>query len=97
MAGWRVHTPVADVLPAERTSYRSQLIPVTPYIFVVCSEAFYRCPHMVRAIDAALRAEQTARAGRRDLPDPAYRFLAALDGDLVGLDPAGVDYYAPLA
>lgn len=59
------HSPIAHALTVERTSYRSQLIPVTPYILVACAEAFYRYPEMIRVIDAAMPAQEIARAGRR--------------------------------
>lgn len=59
------HSPIAHALTVERTSYRSQLIPVTPYILVACAEAFYRYPEMIRMIDAAMPAQEIARVGRR--------------------------------
>ncbi len=59
------HSPIAHRLTTERTSYQSQLIPVTPYILVACAEAFLRYPDMVRAIDAAMPAEQVGASGRR--------------------------------
>ena len=59
------HAPIAEALTAERTSYSSQLIPVTAYIIVGCCEAFLRYPDMMRHIDAALPAEEIARAGHR--------------------------------
>ncbi len=59
------HSPIAQALTAERTSYRSQLIPVTAYIVVACAETFYRYPAMIEAIDAAMPAEEIGRAGRR--------------------------------
>jgi hypothetical protein len=58
------HAPIAHRLTAERTSYQSQLIPVTPYILVACAEAFLRYPEMVRTIDAAMPAERIGAAGR---------------------------------
>ncbi len=59
------HAPIAGALTAERTSYSSQLIPVTAYIIVGCCEAFLRYPEMMRHIDAALPAEKIALAGHR--------------------------------
>ncbi|MFZ4520022.1 MAG: hypothetical protein ACOYOP_16655, partial [Microthrixaceae bacterium] len=59
------HSPIAHQLTSERTSYQSQLIPVTPYILVACCEAFLRYPEMMRAIDAALPAERIGALGRR--------------------------------
>lgn len=59
------HSPISQKLTLERTSYSSQLIPVTPYIIVACAEAFYRYPEMMRTIDAALPAEQIGLAGHR--------------------------------
>jgi hypothetical protein len=59
------HSPISAQLTAERTSYSSQLIPVTAYIVVACAEAFHRYPAMMRTIDAALPAEEIGRAGHR--------------------------------
>lgn len=59
------HAPISERLTLERTSYSSQLIPVTPYILVACAEAFLRYPDMMRTIDAALPAEQIGLAGHR--------------------------------
>jgi hypothetical protein len=59
------HGPIARALTAERTSYSSQLIPVTAYIVVACAETFYRYPAMMEVIDAAMPAEEIGRAGRR--------------------------------
>jgi hypothetical protein len=36
------HSPIAKRLTLERTSYSSQLIPVTAYILVACFESWYR-------------------------------------------------------
>lgn len=58
------HSPIAYQLTTERTSYRSQMIPVTPYILVACAETFSRYPDMVRRIDAAMPAEEIGRRGR---------------------------------
>jgi hypothetical protein len=57
------HSPIARELTAQRTSYSSQLIPVTAYILVSCCEAFLRYPDLMRQIDAAMPAEQIALAG----------------------------------
>lgn len=59
------HAPLAHRLTNERTSYQSQMIPVTPYILVACAEAFGRYPDLVRRIDAAMPAEEIGRRGRR--------------------------------
>jgi hypothetical protein len=59
------HSPISARLTAERTSYSSQLIPVTAYILVACAEAFGRYPEMMRRIDAALPADRIGVAGRR--------------------------------
>jgi hypothetical protein len=59
------HGPISHQLTSERTSYQSQMIPVTPYILVACGETFLRYPEMMRVIDAAMPAEQIGAAGRR--------------------------------
>ena len=59
------HSPISHRLTSERTSYQSQLIPVTPYILVACGETFVRYPEMMRTIDAAMPAEQIGASGRR--------------------------------
>lgn len=59
------HSPLAHRLTNERTSYQSQLIPVTPYILVACAESFGRYAAMMRTIDAAMPAEEIGRLGRR--------------------------------
>ncbi len=59
------HAPISKQLTIERTSYSSQLIPVTAYIVVACAETFYRYPEMMRTIDAALPAEEIGQQGRR--------------------------------
>lgn len=59
------HAPISHRLTLERTSYQSQMIPVTPYILVACGESFFRYPDMMRAIDAAMPAEEIGAAGRR--------------------------------
>lgn len=59
------HSPISKQLTLERTSYTSQLIPVTAYILVACVEAWYRYPEMMRLIDAARPAYDIGAAGRR--------------------------------
>lgn len=59
------HGPIAQALTIERTSYRSQLIPVTPYILVACAESFLRYPEMMKAIDAARPAGDIGLTGHR--------------------------------
>jgi hypothetical protein len=59
------HSPISRELTAQRTSYASQLIPVTAYILVGCCEAFLRYPEMMRRIDAAMPVEDIVRAGGR--------------------------------
>lgn len=59
------HSPIAYRLTNERTSYQSQMIPVTPYILVACAETFLRYPEMMRTIDAAMPADQIGASGRR--------------------------------
>lgn len=59
------HAPISKVLTSERTSLESALIPVTAYIVVACAEAFLRYPAMIRAIDAAMPAEEIGRRARR--------------------------------
>jgi len=59
------HSPISRELTAQRTSYSSQLIPVTAYILVGCSEAFLRYPELMRAIDAAMPVEEIVQAGHR--------------------------------
>jgi len=57
--------PVTSHLVAERTSYASQLIPVTPYVTVSCIEAFLRYPEAVATITAAMSPEEIGAAARR--------------------------------
>ena len=59
------HSPIAQALSAERTSLESKLIPVTAYVVTACVECWYRYPEMIRAIDAAMPAEDIGRIGRR--------------------------------
>ena len=58
------HSPVAHRLTTERTSYQSQMIPVTSYILIACCEAFLRYPDLMRAISAAMPPEEIGAAGR---------------------------------
>jgi hypothetical protein len=57
--------PVTSHLIAERTSYSSQLIPVTQYVTVSCIEAFLRYPEAVTTIAAAMPPEEIGAAARR--------------------------------
>ena len=57
--------PVTSHLVAERTSYSSQLIPVTPYVTVSCIEAFLRYPEAVATIATAMPPEEIGAAARR--------------------------------
>jgi hypothetical protein len=59
------HSPISQTLTAQRTSYSSQLIPVTAYIVVSCCEAFLRYPDLMARIDAARPAEEIALVGHR--------------------------------
>jgi hypothetical protein len=59
------HSPISRELTAQRTSYSSQLIPVTAYILVSCCEAFLRYPELMAAIDEALPAEEIGLVGHR--------------------------------
>jgi hypothetical protein len=59
------HSPISRALTAERTALESALIPVTAYIVVACAESFLRYADMMRAIDAALPAEEIGRRARR--------------------------------
>jgi hypothetical protein len=59
------HSPISLELTRQRTSYTSQLIPVTAYILVSCCEAFLRYPDLMRQIDRARPAEQIGRVGHR--------------------------------
>lgn len=59
------HSAISKVMTAERTSLESGLIPVSAYILVACSEAYFRYPEMVAAIDKAMPAEEIGRQGRR--------------------------------
>jgi hypothetical protein len=57
--------PISRGLTAERTSLESKIIPVSAYVVTACVEAFLRYPEMMRAIDAALPAEEIGRRARR--------------------------------
>jgi hypothetical protein len=59
------HSPIAKALTSERTSLESQLIPVTAYIVVACTEAFLRYGDMASIIDRAMPAEEIGRRARR--------------------------------
>jgi hypothetical protein len=59
------HSPISLELTRQRTSYTSQLIPVTAYILVSCCEAFLRYPDLMRQIDQAMPAEQIGLAGHQ--------------------------------
>jgi hypothetical protein len=59
------HAPISKQLTLERTALGSQLIPVTAYILVACTEAFYRYPDMMRRIEAAMSPEEIGRSGHR--------------------------------
>jgi len=59
------HAPISKQLTLERTALGSQLIPVTAYILVACTEAFWRYPEMMRRIEAAMPPEEIGRAGHR--------------------------------
>ena len=64
--GWLATiNPITKRLVAERTSYSSQLIPVTPYVMVSCVEAFLRYPDAVAVITAAMEPEEIGVAARR--------------------------------
>jgi hypothetical protein len=59
------HSPISRALTAERTALESALIPVTAYIVVACTESYLRYADMMRAIDAAMPAEEIGRRARR--------------------------------
>jgi hypothetical protein len=59
------HGPISLELTLQRTSYTSQLIPVTAYILISCCETFLRYPDLMRRIDEALPAEQIGLVGHR--------------------------------
>ena len=64
--GWLATiNPITKRLVAERTSYSSQLIPVTPYVMVSCIEAFLRYPDVVATIAAAMEPEEIGMEARR--------------------------------
>lgn len=57
--------PIAKRLTDERTSLESRIIPVSAYVVTSCVEAFLRYPDLLRAIDAAMPAEEIGRRARR--------------------------------
>jgi hypothetical protein len=59
------HSDISSRLTKERTSLESRLIPVSAYVVVSCIEALLRYPEMMRAIDAAMPAEEIGRRARR--------------------------------
>ena len=59
------HSEISASLTKERTSLESRLIPVSAYVIVSCIEALTRYPEMMRAIDAAMPAEEIGRRARR--------------------------------
>ena len=59
------HADISRKLTTERTSLESRLIPVSAYITVSCVESIVRYAEMMRAIDAALPAEEIGRRARR--------------------------------
>ena len=64
--GWLATiNPITKRLVAERTSYSSQLIPVTPYVMVSCIETFLRYPDAVATITAAMEPEEIGMEARR--------------------------------
>lgn len=73
------HAPISKALTEERTSLESALIPVTAYIVVACAESYLRYPEMMRAIDAAMPAEEIGRQARRPgcQVDPCYLWSVA--------------------
>ena len=92
------HAPISKALTQERTSLESALIPVTAYIVVACAESYLRYPEMVRAIDAAMPAEEIGRRARRPgcQVDPCYLWSIAnfflLGRKIMAMvDPAGDD------
>ena len=59
------HGEITKAMVTQRTALESRLIPVTAYILVAAAEAWHRWPDLVRAIDAARRAEDIGLAARR--------------------------------
>jgi hypothetical protein len=59
------HSHISERMTAERTALESALIPVTAYILCAATEAWYRHPSIIAAIDAARPAEELGAAGRR--------------------------------
>jgi len=87
--------PIAKQLTEERTSLESRIIPVSAYVVTSCVEAFLRYPDLLRAIDAAMPAEEIGRRARRPgCPVNAVRIWTIPNLWLIGrrvwsaLDPA---------
>jgi hypothetical protein len=59
------HSLISGRMTSERTALESALIPVSAYILVAATEAWFRHPAMIAAIDAAKPAGDIGRAGRR--------------------------------
>ncbi|MCC5951720.1 MAG: hypothetical protein JJU45_06445 [Acidimicrobiia bacterium] len=59
------HSRISRDMTVRRTSYDSQLIPVSAYILVACAESYRRWPDMVRQITAAMDPAEIARHGHR--------------------------------
>ena len=97
------HSEISSQLTKERTSLESRLIPVSAYVIVSCIEALARYPDMMRAIDAAMPAEEIGRRARRpgcrvntvhlwtlaNLPLVGRKVLSTIDPSL-GHDVAGL-------
>jgi hypothetical protein len=77
------HSPIAHRLTTERTSYQSQMIPVTSYILIACCEAFLRYPDLMRTIAAAMDPEEIGSDSSSDEPPLTWRELLVLS--LIGL------------
>jgi hypothetical protein len=59
------HANISGKMTVERTALESALIPVSAYILVAATEAWFRHPEMITAIDAAKPAAEIGAAGRR--------------------------------
>ncbi|MHB8665160.1 MAG: hypothetical protein ACYDH6_20970 [Acidimicrobiales bacterium] len=59
------HSTISGQMTLERTALESALIPVSAYILVAATEAWFRHPEMIAAIDAAKPAGDIGAAGRR--------------------------------
>src|SRR5262249_16162032 len=86
------HSPISQALTAERTALESALIPVTAYIVVACSESYLRYPEMMRAIDAAMPAEEIGRRARR----PGYQIASCFLWSIANFPLVGRNVYAML-